>query len=125
MASALARLCNPLLGAILHANENDNEARVNEATCAFLLAPVLTQKFPGPLSLNREIDILLEAQNIAKATLELAYRSIHNGNHSPHTATTAGPADTVDEDNRVATAATAAAAAFYQQWYPYRDVAHA
>jgi len=100
MASALARLCNPLLGAILHANENDNEARVNEATCAFLLAPVLTQKFPGPLSLNREIDILLEAQNIAKATLELAYRSIYNGNHPPPTATTAGPpAATVDDDN--------------------------
>ena len=85
MATTLSRLCEPLLGAIVQANENNNENRANEATCAFLLAPILTKTFSSPISLNREIDILLESPNIAKATLESAYLSIHNGNKQPTT----------------------------------------
>ena len=111
MATTLSRLCEPLLGAIVQANENNNENRANEATCAFLLAPILTKTFSSPISLNREIDILLESPNIAKAALELAYRSIHNGNLQPTTpaggerstlavkTTVAGAINTRDKNN--------------------------
>ena len=75
------------------------------------MAPILTKTFSSPISLNREIDILLESPNIAKAALELAYRSIHNGNLQPTTpaggerstlavkTTVAGAINTRDKNN--------------------------
>ena len=95
MATSLCKIIIPLLETIDRANENKNETQVNEATCAFLLAPILTLKFTGPTALNREIDHLLQARDIAKATLELEYKidaAISNGNHHAHsTPDTAGP----------------------------------
>ena len=96
MATSLCKIIIPLLETIDRANENKNETQVNEATCAFLLAPILTLKFTGPTALNREIDHLLQARDITKATLELEYKidaAISNGNH--HARSTPDTAGTV------------------------------